>query len=118
MSRSVLVLAVLAACGKPSPPDPEQYRAMTEEQRCEAVAPRAAECIDDLMLADLRALGADKELSREVEVDLRSKRTGTAEAMDIARISCRGGKHFADAVIACWAETSCDRFVRCIDQKR
>lgn len=116
--RSVLAIAVLAACDK-GPPDPERYRAMTEEQKCEATEPRAKQCIDDLLVAQMRAVVDDEQAAGAIERDLRRPwSTDQHDAADVHRTMCRGDRGYADAVVACWGESSCEAFAKCFTAYR
>ncbi len=121
--RSCLVVAVVlvsSACSDklPSPPDPQAYQAMTEEQKCDAVAPRGARCVDELMVAHLRSLdaNADPELLRAMESEMRDRPSSGDEADTMHHLNCVGsrGTAFADAVIACWNTTPCEAFANCV----
>ncbi|CAN5923455.1 hypothetical protein BH11MYX3_BH11MYX3_34050 [soil metagenome] len=124
MRRCLLfvILIVASACsGKPpTPPDPQAYKAMTEEQKCAATAPRATRCVDELMIAHLRQLmGSDAdgaELARAFADDVNEKRSSADQADAMHRTNCVGsrGTLYQDAVIACWNTTPCEAFAKCV----
>ena len=116
MRALLLPLIILAACkGTPSPPDPKAFAAMTPEARCEAVAPRATQCVDELMIADLHSVGIDPALAKELETQLgNSPRAKGDEAAAMHKTRCASTKGYPPAVVACWAIQPCQAFVDCV----
>jgi hypothetical protein len=123
--RTHLLFAILiaaSACSNklPSPPDPQAFKAMNEEQKCDATAPRATRCVDELMIAHLRQLsvadGAGAELTRTLENEVHEKHSSADEADAMHRVNCVGspGTAFQDAVVACWNTTPCEAFASCV----
>jgi hypothetical protein len=110
--RVLVAVAVLVACGgKPSPPNPEEYKKLTEEQRCEATASRAESCVGYIMTAQLAAIAGDDELVKEIGHDLKAPTDNDRAAY---MQMCRAGFGTADAVVACWKEESCKAFAACV----
>jgi hypothetical protein len=113
--RTLIALLLVAGCkGKPALPDPAAFRAMTPEAKCEAVAPRATLCIDELLVADMKDVGLDSSISKQLEGDVRSRRATDDEAEAMHRIRCEGSKPYPDAVIACWTTEPCTAFAECV----
>jgi hypothetical protein len=116
-SIGVLVVALVACGGGPKPPDPARYQAMSEEERCEATAPRATKCIDELLAADLRdlasAVGSEVEAAAAA-MERDDRPLGDREALTIHQIRCETAETYPDAVLACWSESGCDAFARCV----
>jgi hypothetical protein len=124
--RNVFVVAiVMLGCSKPSPPDPKKYAAMSDDEKCKATEPRAAQCADELVVMSLRDLagssGIDAEMMRRLETDLeKSGRADDDEAKIIHRSLCASSltSAYMDAVVACWAVEHCTDFTKCISRAR
>jgi hypothetical protein len=122
--RSLLaLLLVTAACsGKPSPPDPKQFAAMSEEEKCNAVLPRAKKCQDELMAQQFESLAdpgsaADKKVTEDMAKELRKEESFSDEAEALHRTNCAASETYAAAVVACWAQPDCKTFATCVLEK-
>ena len=121
MRLALALVAVLAAChDKPAKPDPAAFAKMTRGQQCAATAPRAEKCADELMVADLHALGSQLGSGLDaLEDKLRDSPPATDdEAHEMQRLHCVESAHFAEAVVACWDEDGCDAFAACVAKHR
>ncbi len=91
---------------------------MTADERCDATAPRATLCIDELLIARLRAVttsGSDEsELTDGMTANLRDRKSSDREAADMHRVNCLGGTDYAEAVLTCWAVGGCEPFAACV----
>lgn len=116
--KLVLVLVLVASCGDADrgPPDPQQYKAMTDEQKCDATAPRATRCIDELLAAQMKdVLAADAKSGAEIDQALdRTPGATASQASEMHRVSCAGDPHYADAIVACWSTAGCRQFADCV----
>ncbi len=119
--RAILVIAILAACGgKPSAPSLEDYKKLDAEGRCKATMPRAVQCIDNLMLDQMKAAGIGSEDAKEMMQKLASKASTREDDEKVYQIECAGEKDpnkVPDAVYACWAIDSCKAFASCVRDK-
>lgn len=116
--RWLSLLVLVAACKDklPDPPSASAFAAMTAQQQCDATAPRAVRCIDELMLAAVREMTGDAEAA--------SIEKGWAEQPDLlpeqARYAhdgqCEQARHgrYMKAVVTCWNEPDCKRFASCV----
>lgn len=114
-----VALAVVVGCHKRvDPPDPAQYRSMSLEQRCEVTAPRATQCIEEVMEAELRTLLKHPDDAPTI-IDDHGRATGS-EAAAIHRVQCAGSPRgeYQDAVIACWDRDGCREFAACVAAAR
>jgi hypothetical protein len=125
--RWLSILLVLAACSDklPDPPSASAFAAMTEDQKCEATAPRATRCVEELMIADLRQLstasGDGNLLADEVAKAWEDEpRAGGDEARRIHQAACLGDRDggYMTAVVACWNEPDCKSFASCVYKPR
>jgi hypothetical protein len=123
MKRAALLL-LLGCHGAAMPPDPEAYKKMTLAQRCDAVAPRAIECIDELQRWDTRMTMATAGVDAKDVAYMDRELAGTPkadpkQAREIHRIMCFGDREtlYPDAVLACWTTSSCDAFVDCVAKR-
>jgi hypothetical protein len=122
----ILALVVAAsACSKKAgpPPAPELFRAMTADEKCEATAPRATLCIDELLIASLQALAqqgsGERELADGLTADLRGTKSSDRQAADMHRMNCLGASDavYAEAVVACWTVEGCEPFAACVTRE-
>lgn len=120
--RSLSIVLVLAACSDklPDPPSASDFAAMTEGQQCEATAPRAMRCIDELMVAATRQLISDSqesnELATQLEKDFAREQLDSRERRAIHETNCHSmpAAGYQKAVVACWNEPDCKRFASCV----
>src|SRR5688500_5126093 len=118
--RLTLIAIVLCACGKTplEKPDPAALQRLTYEAQCEAVAPRAGRCANELMIADLESLARSDGMDVSAIVDdmRRDDDLSSEQARSIARHSCMGTatETFPARVLACWDEDDCTRFAACV----
>ena len=119
--RHLLALALAlatVACGKDklSPPDPTRYQAMRAEERCQAVAPRATPCIDELLVADMTDVmgSAGREAAQQLDDEVHKRRASGEEAAAMHRLQCAGSPRYPDAVVACWTTETCKAFADCV----
>ena len=121
--RVTIPLAMLLACSKtPAPPDPKQFAAMSEDQQCEATAPRGESCADEILGAQLHSMAradpAMKELEKTVQQDLDHTPTSSRDARSaMHRTMCDGEPHYREAILACWSIDECKPFARCVMTK-
>ncbi len=119
---AIVLFVVTAACSsKPAaPPDPQAYRAMTDEQKCAAVAPRALPCVDELMITILHAVTGDRasdpEFARKIDDEIRANRSDGDLAKTMHQSNCNGDLHYTDSVIACWSVEGCQPFAECVSR--
>jgi len=120
--RSTVLASLLAACNKlPEPPSAADFAAMTDEQKCEATAPRATRCTDELLVAELRDISGDDAFAAEIGRDYATgPRPDADEAHTIHQLACRGDRDgaYQKAVFACWDVTDCSAFARCVYKPR
>lgn len=115
----LVLLLVTTACKDEAPvaPDPKQFATLSLEQKCETTRPRASRCIDEILIAQLESMAADKEMTDSLAKGLRREKSGPEEADEMHRTSCRASDAYADAVYACWAKTDCKSFAACVMEK-
>jgi hypothetical protein len=109
---------VAHSAAPPERPDPTHYEHMTADERCAAVAPRASECADELLIAETKTVAPDR--AGVIEPQLRSSPPATGnEARDMIHASCLGWIHsqYPDAVIACWNVPGCKPFAACVTER-
>jgi hypothetical protein len=110
---AVLVLSGCSSKRPPGPPpDKAKMAAMTSEERCAATEPRAAPCASHLVTAEL-ALLTSISYDEAEKLSPEERLSGSA-AQEIHRVQCAGSDGYPDAVVACWQETSCKAFARCV----
>ena len=120
MTRALAVVLLLAACSDKMPgrPDEASFRAAAPSEKCRLTEPRATRCSDELLVADLRSLAGsdDGGLADAVAEDLhKDSRPTTAKARRAMHQNmCLAGGGYAEAVFACWSETSCKAFAACV----
>ena len=113
--RPLAVLLLAAACSdKPAPPDLAKFKAMSEDDQCEAAAPRATRCMDDLLVADIKAVGLDKDLKGELVKEVRTTPSTPDERKTMHKVQCMSDPAYANAVVACWTIEPCKEFVECV----
>src|SRR5262249_8110052 len=98
-----LVIAMLVACGKPAPPDPKAYAAMTDEQKCEATAPRGRQCAEEIVEATAQMLldqdPTMKDFSDEVKRELEAQpRASKKDREEMHKVECVSDARYTDAV--------------------
>ena len=111
----------VAPAAYPAAPDRARYKQMTPEQRCATVAPRAVECVDEVMIENLNSMVADPELSKRIEDRLRASPRATGDtAQRMHELDCLGWRDsdYADAVLACWETAGCKAFAACVTAHR
>lgn len=106
------MIALVAACSSslPSPPDPQAFQKLTVEERCEATAPRAVRCANELLVAQARALSA--ELGSRIE-RVTDDPPSASEARAMHDVSCADAAYPA-AIVACWSTSECNAFAACV----
>src|SRR5258706_15901218 len=114
MSLRPLAVLLLAAACSDKPPDLAKFKAMSEADQCEAAAPRATRCIDDLLVADIKAVGLDKELRGKLVKDVRTTHSTPDERKAMHEIQCLSGPAYTNAVVACWTIEPCKEFAECV----
>ncbi len=122
MRFCVMLLLVTACSDKPSAPDPKQFAALGEEAKCAATLPRAKRCIDELMAQQIERLmqpasEADKQATQQLAKEMRQETSASDEAEKVHETNCAASEHYADAVVACWAEPDCRAFAACVIEK-
>lgn len=103
------------------PPDRAQLAAMSFEDRCSAVAPRALPCVDELLVADASSLPDDAHGDVAAIVKESIRRDGRASASEAAalhRTECVADDDYPADVMTCWARTDCAQFATCVAQQR
>ena len=117
-----LWIALLAACDKlPDPPSASEFAAMTHQQKCEATAPRATRCTDELMVGELRELTGDREAAEEIGRDYAAGPSPNArQAREIHDISCASDRDgsYLKAIVECWNVSDCTAFADCVYKAR
>ena len=106
------VFVIACANKPPAPPDPKQFQAMTATEKCEATAPRATRCSDELMLADAKDI--DNALGSDLERHMGDEHASRREADEMHRIRCVGSDTYPAAVLACWTTEPCQAFADCV----
>ncbi len=115
------MIAILAACGgKPSPPSLEDYKKLDAEGRCKATTPRAVQCIDNLMLDEMKDVGIGSDDAKDMMQTVESKPSKPGDDEKVYEIMCAGEKdanRVPDAVYACWSVDNCKAFSKCVRDK-
>ena len=110
---AVIGVFVIACADKPpAPPEPQKFQTMTATEKCEATAPRATRCSDELMLADAKDI--DSALGNDLERHMGDKHASQREAAEMRRIRCVGSDSYPAAVLACWTTEPCQAFAECV----
>ncbi len=118
------VVLVLAACSDkpPARPDETTFHAMNDDEKCRATAGRAIMCMDEILVAQVRAMpGIDGDLAGAMESDLaadkRPPKQDRKENIQLHKTSCIAEPGYADAVFACWSMNDCKQFATCVVEK-
>jgi hypothetical protein len=109
---------VLAACSDklPDPPSASAFAAMTDEQKCDATAPRATRCVRELAIALVRQVAGDNEAARAERDQAERPSPGPAERRKLHEHHCYGRNTtaYTQAVVACWDAADCAAFASCV----
>jgi hypothetical protein len=95
------------------PPDRAQLAAMSWDDRCAAVAPRAKPCLDELMIA--QSAGIDPALGDAMKENLATKPAASARELEVMhRTQCASDDAYPAAAVKCWSRTDCKQFATCV----
>jgi hypothetical protein len=118
------VLALAPGCSKKAdappaaPPDPARFATMTSERKCDATAPRAIPCTNELMVEALVAVSGD--LTAEERATIERKMAATperaGEPSKVHEITCQGDldEAYVKGIVRCWAQPTCKAFAACV----
>ena len=116
---AALLVVVAAACDKlPARPDLATFDKLSESEQCEAAAPRGTRCIDDLLIADIKALDLDIDTKTQLVKELRTRPTAPADQRTVHDVQCHGDPAYAKAIVACWTIEPCKEFVDCVEREK
>jgi hypothetical protein len=128
MTRPALLALLLAfaACDKlPERPEEAKFRAADDGEKCRLTAARAILCTNELIVADLKAIGDPSlgEMTAEVQKNLdseplRSPAKERKENIALHKSECGANEKYADAVFECWAIEDCKKFADCVNNGR
>jgi len=114
---TLALVALFGACGgastPPPPPEPAAFAAMSEEQQCDATAPRAIPCTDALMVASFVSLGFDRKAAMQTVAE-----TGHASADELRKVhqvACLDPDGaYVRGLVRCWAQPTCNALAACV----
>jgi hypothetical protein len=134
MMRIVTIVAAVTAagCGNDSAkPAAESLEGKTAEQQCEALAPRLQPCVNEVIVAQAVSAGISDEIVEALGDELRAADRRTPEEAGHGRIlttpkselrgetiaicmtSVAQDPAYAQRVLQCWDEKTCESFVAC-----
>ncbi len=116
--RNCAVLLAVVGCKTkaPDPPDPAAWAKLGPDEKCRQAFPRAADCTDELIAAQMSSLGGSG-LGDEMLNKMKDEPTSDRDAVRVHKVQCAGSKHYADAVYACWKTEGCAAFAKCVADK-
>jgi len=125
MSRpaAIAILTLMAACHGSedfyAKPTAEKFEKMTDDERCDAVFPRAEPCLDALTVASAAQIVDDPEFAGKLGSAFHDAPPSNAkERRAIHRVQCfdksREDAGYAKAVLACWDQVGCKALAACV----
>lgn len=122
MMRIVTIVAAVTAAGcgnEAAKPTATSLEGKSPEQQCELLAPRLRPCGNELVVAQAVAAGIDAEVASAIGEQLEAAdrkpaaKTGRDETIGMCMTSIAADPDYAQRVLQCWDEKTCESFVAC-----